>query len=197
MGSAPSVANSCFFCENLLSDYMEGILPTARHEEIKEHLGGCDRCREILDDIKGTRDLLRQLQPRALSHEMALRVTEASQAGRRRLLTRARVAGFMLFLAVPALLFGAAVLTFPKLFPWFTRFRASNDESQFVRYFPLLQGGAESVEEQASWLQLREPMLRSVWEEGGLSPEEFEKTFQMKGSGGAAPAQPKETKEEK
>jgi hypothetical protein len=77
-------------------------------------------------------------------------------------------------------------VAFPKLFPWFTRFRASQDEALFVRYFPLLQGAAEIVEEESNWLHVREPFMRSVWEEGGLSPEEFEKAFKP----GAKPSVP-------
>ena len=50
-----------------------------------------------------------------------------------------------------------------------------------VRYFPLLQGASHIVDEQANWLYYREPVMRSLWEEGGFSPEEFEKTFSPKG----------------
>lgn len=175
---------SCFFCQNLLSDYLEGILPSSRHEELKRHLHDCRDCNGVHDDLQSTLNLLHRIPHRQLSHDMALRIAEASQAGKRAIFSRARLSRVMLFLLVPALLFAGAVVTFPKLFPWFTRFRVSQDESQFVRYFPLLQGATEIVEEQSSWLHAREPFMRSVWEEGGLSPEEFEKTFKP----GAKPA---------
>ena len=116
---------------------------------------------------------------------MSLRITEAAVAGRAVVFTRARVSQAVLFLTVPLLLFAGAVFSFPKLFPWFTQWRTvASDESQFVRYFPLLQGATEILDEQANWLHIKQPFMRSVWEEGGLSPEEFEKTFQGKGAKG-------------
>ena len=83
---------------------------------------------------------------------------------------------------VPVLLFGSLVYAFPKYFPWMSYFRQTQQEADFSRYFPLLQGALEIVEEHTNWLHIREPSMRSVWEEGGLSPEEFEKTFQVMGS---------------
>ncbi len=168
---------TCFFCQNLLSDYIEGILPSARHAELTRHLETCPECGEVHRDLETTLDLLHAIPPRPLSHDMSLRITEASQAGKRRFLTRARISQMTIVLAVPALLFATAVVTFPKLFPWFTRFRVSQDESLFARYYPLGQGAAEIVDEQSTWLHVREPFMRSVWEEGGLSPEEFERAF--------------------
>jgi len=178
------MVTSCFFCQNLLSDYIEGILPSSRQEELKKHLDGCRPCGEVQRDLISTLELLHSLPSRPLSHDMALRITEASQAGRTPILSRSRVSRMLIVLAVPTLLFGAAVLSFPTLFPWFNHLRVTPDDSQFVRYYPLLQGAAEIIEEQSNWLHLREPMMRSLWEEGGLSPEEFEKSFQGKSAGG-------------
>ena len=168
---------TCFFCQNLLSDYVEGILPSSRHEELKHHLEGCRDCSEVHRDLMTTIDLLHAIPPRPLAHDMALRITEASHAGPRSWLTATRLSQIVLFLSVPGLLFAGAVIAFPKLFPWFTRFRVSPDESQFARYYPLLQGASDIVEEQAGWLHGHEGFMRSVWEEGGLSPEEFERVF--------------------
>lgn len=176
------MATSCFFCQNLLSDFIEGILPSSRHEELKKHLGDCKACTEVHKDLSTTLEILHELPSVPLSHEMALRVTEASHAGRVTWLSRVRVSQMVTFALIPLLVFGAAIYSFPQLFPWFYRFRVAQDESQFVRYFPLLQGATEIIEEQSNWLHVREPMMRSLWEEGGLSPEEFEKSFQGKGS---------------
>ncbi len=82
---------TCFFCQNLLSDYIEGILPSARHEELKRHLDGCKKCGEVHHDLVTTLELLRSIPPRPLSHDMALRITEASQARKRTFFTRARL----------------------------------------------------------------------------------------------------------
>ena len=87
-----------------------------------------------------------------------------------------------MFIAAPCLMFATVVVIFPKMFPWLTHFQTAPDESQFVRYSPLGQGASEILDEQANWLQVKEPFMRSVWEEGGLSPEEFEKTFEVRPS---------------
>lgn len=184
------MVTSCFFCQNLLSDFIEGILPSSRHEELKIHLGDCHSCADVHKDLVSTLDLLHSMPSRPLSHDMALRITEASQAGKTSFFSRVRISQIITFLAIPTLLFGAAVYSFPRLFPWFYRLRPAQDESQFVRYFPLLQGANEIIEEQSNWLHIREPFMRSLWEEGGLSPEEFEKSFQGKGAGSPDKAPP-------
>lgn len=171
---------SCFFCQNLLSDHIEGLLPTSRQEEIQRHLDECRECAQVHHDLNTTLRLLRSLGSRGLSHEMELKITGATHAGRRRFLTAASVSRALLPMAVLALAMATMIYWFPQLFPWVSRFRTSQDGSQFARYFPLLQGASEIVEEQANWLHIREPFMRSLWEEGGLSPEEFEKSFQGK-----------------
>lgn len=186
------MVTSCFFCQNLLSDYIEGILPSSRQDELKSHLGECRECGEVHKDLVSTLDLLHSLPARPLSHDMSLRITEASQAGKASLFTRVRVSRVLTFLAVPILIFATAVFTFPTLFPWVYRLGRPSDEGSFVRFYPLLQGAAEIIEEQSNWLHLREPFMRSLWEEGGLSPEEFEKSFQGKSSGGAEKVLPTE-----
>lgn len=177
---------SCFFCQNLLSDYIEGILPAARQSEIKSHMESCSQCKEVHRDLMSTLEVLKALPSRPLSHEMALQINQASHPKRPKWITRARVSRAFLFVSVPVLLFAGTVVLFPKLFPWFTRLRPSSQKDHFVRYFPLLQGASEIIEEQANWLHVRGPFMRSFWEEGGLSPEEFEKTF----SGKSTAAQP-------
>lgn len=175
------MSSSCFFCQNLLSDFIEGILPATRKQELQTHLDGCKECAAVQKDLVSTLDILRALPSRPLSHEMALQINQASHPRRPRVITRTRVSRAVLFMAVPLLLFSGTVVLFPKLFPWFTRLRPSSQKDHFVRYFPLLQGASEIIEEQASWLHVRGPFMRSFWEEGGLSPEEFEKTFSGKG----------------
>jgi hypothetical protein len=170
------MVTTCFFCQNLLSDYIEGILPSSRHEELKRHLETCRNCSSVHGDLEATLDVLHTIPSRTLSHDLALRITNA---GRLRLLSRVSVSRFDHFLLVPVLLFFGAASAFPTLFPWYARWRAGGDTSQFVRYYPLLDGASEIIEEQANWLHVSDPFMRSVWEEGGLSPEEFEKTFQI------------------
>jgi hypothetical protein len=173
------MVTTCFFCQNLLSDYIEGILPSSRHDELKRHLDTCRNCTAVHSDLEVTLDVLREIPSRPLSHDLALRITEASSAGRLRLFSRVSLSRFVLFLLIPVMLFFAAASAFPTLFPWYARWRSGGDTSLFVRYYPLLDGATEIIEEQANWLHVSDPFMRSVWEEGGLSPEEFEKTFQV------------------
>lgn len=189
---------SCFFCQNLLSDYIEGILPSSRNEELKDHLADCQDCSGVHHDLIATMEWLHSVTSKPLSHDMSLRITEASQAGKGSLFSRVRVSRLVSLMAVPILIFATAVFSFPTLFPWFYRLRKSHDDASFVRIYPLTQGATEIVEEQANWLHLREPLMRSLWEEGGLSPEEFEKSFQGKGGNKSenSPVQESDSNEE-
>ena len=173
------MVTTCFSCQNLLSDFIEDMLPASRHEELKSHMASCRNCSTVHEDLKSTLDALKAIPSKTLSHDMALRITEAAIAGRKRVMSSVRVSRLALFLAIPVLLFFGAASAFPTLFPWYTRWRSGGDTSNFVRYYPLMQGATVIVDEHANWLHVREPFMRSVWEEGGLSPEEFEKAFQM------------------
>ena len=170
--------SSAFICQNLLSDYVDGVLPKSREEEVKQYLSENSRSAEELEDLQSLLALLGELPPRPLGHELAIQITETCSSGRKSAFTRSRVSQTVMFLLVPILLFGASVAVFPKLFPWLTQFQAG-PKAQFVRYFPLLQGASEIIEEHASWIHVRGPFMRSFWEEGGLSPEEFERAFSV------------------
>ncbi len=173
--------SSCFFCQNLLSDYVEGILPSTRHEQLKNHLHDCGVCEQVHRELKATLAVLHKLPPQKLSNELALRVTEASQARGVRRISRRQMSRVALLASVPLLLILTLSLSFPGLFPWGPLLGGA-PEVQFVRYYPLLQGAADILEEQSTWLHSGDTLMGSLWEEGGLSPEEFEKTFQVKPS---------------
>lgn len=178
---------SCFFCQNLLSDHLEGILPQARHQELEEHLEDCASCTRLRKDLVSSLEILRQLPPPKATAERAARLVGAALAGQRGRFRR-RASFAVLALSLPALALGAAVVAFPDTFPAVYRVLAPRDDSRFVRYYPLLQGAQEIVEEQSNWLHLNDAGARSVWEEGGLSPDEFEKAFQLKGAEANGPA---------
>jgi hypothetical protein len=178
------MSSSCFFCQNLLSDYLEGILPAARHEQIKSHLDTCAECAGVHTHLVSTIKLLHTLPERPVSHEMALRITEAAESRRHVFRSSGRLSKVALGLSIPVLLFFGMVVSFPTLFPWVPFLSHSEDEAQYARYFPLLQGASDILDEQGNWLHSREGLTGSLWEEGGMSPEDFEKTFQIKGVGG-------------
>lgn len=170
------MVTTCFFCQSMLSDYLEGLLPGTRHEELKRHIEGCKACAQVQKDLQRTLSMARNLCGPRLAPETAMRIAEACQAGSRRWTARgaSRVAFAVGF---PLLLLASASVFFPSVFPWVTRMTASTDQASFVRYFPLLEGASDIVEEHGNWLHLREPAMRSLWEEGGISPDEFEKSF--------------------
>ncbi len=170
------MVTTCFFCQSMLSDYLENLLPSNRQDEIKEHIASCKQCTEVQRDLQSTMDLAHGLTSKAISHETALRITEACHAGTRRFSSN-RASRWAFMALVPILLFGSAAVLFPEIFPWVSRIRVRSDESSYVRYFPILEGAGEIVEEHGNWLHVREPAMRSLWEEGGISPEEFEKSF--------------------
>jgi predicted anti-sigma-YlaC factor YlaD len=174
------MVTSCFFCQNLLSDFVEGILPSARHEEIKRHIETCEECKAAQNDLRGTLRLLKAIIPRHLTSETSLRISEASQPGRVPRLNKAALSRWALVVVIPVMLFAGAATTFPDYFAWLPTWRGHKEEMQLNRYYPLQQGAAEILDEQGSWLHARETLMGSLWDEGGLSPEEFEKTFQVK-----------------
>lgn len=169
--------SSCFFTQSLLSDYIEALLPAGRHDELKAHVESCAACKTVEKEVRQVREILAMVSSSGVSHELSLRVAEASVSGKKTWLSRAKISRATLTISVPILLFLGLAVTFPAYFPWISRFQPNRDESHFVRYFPMLQGAGEIIDEQSTWLNAREPYMRSLWEEGGLSPEEFEKTF--------------------
>jgi len=174
------MVTSCFFCQNLLSDFIEGILPSSRHEQLKGHLAECKECSAIHRDLQTSLKALHTLPARVLTPDLSMRIGEASQAGSSGFLSRRNLSRVTLLVVFPLLVFFSVAAIFPGLFPWLPLFKGNESENQFVRYFPLLQGASEILEEQGTWLHSRESLMGSLWEEGGLSPEEFEKTFQVK-----------------
>src|SRR4051812_27196074 len=133
------MASSCFFCQNLLSDFIEGILPSARHDEVKSHLGDCKSCTEIHKDLTATLEVLGALPVRSVSPELALRLSEASQAGQSSMLRRISRSRSLLYVGAPAV----ALLVFSVLFPERSPIRllsSAANEAYLVRYYPLMHG---------------------------------------------------------
>lgn len=184
---APKFGVSCFFCQNLLSDFVEGVLPQSRHRELKEHIAKCPDCTMLHDDLVASLELLQRLPKEGPTAQLELRLMQAAMAGRGSRWTRSRLTFVALFVALPLLSVAGAMAVFPDRFPWLRQLAGAGEEDRFVRYSPLAQGAQDIVEEQANWLNLGEAGARSVWEEGGLSPDEFEKAFQLK-PGEKAPA---------
>src|SRR5579859_39902 len=52
---------TCFIAKNMLSELMDGELPSARKAELEGHLSGCSGCSHELEQIRRVRTLLRAL----------------------------------------------------------------------------------------------------------------------------------------
>ena len=137
---------SCFFCQSMLSDFLESLLPEARGQEIRDHLQSCAECSRVERELKKTVEVSRRLPFAPLNHETALRITEACHAGTRKPVL-GRVARWTALGLLPLVFVGLAALAFPRAFAWLDRFRDPNSEARFVRYFPLLNGAEEIVDE--------------------------------------------------
>lgn len=155
-------------------------MPSVRHEEITKHLNSCENCKKIKEELESSIGLLSSIEKPNLSQALSIRVEEACLSGKTSLVSRAKLIRYGSYAAVPLLLMTILFFIFPSVFPWISYLRNYEDESNFNRYFPLLQGASEIIEEQANWLHSREPLSGSLWEEGGMSPEEYEKAFQKK-----------------
>ena len=174
------MVTTCFSCQNLLSDFMDGILPASRHEEIKAHLDGCKACTHLQKDLLTTVKMMKGLPQKSFQHDLAMRIAEAAESRKSVLLSPQKVSRIALLVSLPILVLAALSFTFPNVLPFTSLFGGGREETQYARYFPLLQGAQEILEEQGNWLHSRDNPMGSLWEEGGLSPDEFEKTFQMK-----------------
>lgn len=169
---------SCFFCQNLLSDFIEGILPSTRQQELKEHLEECKDCSHLHQNLTDTVGLLRKLPVSELNPELRDKFVAASQSGLHLWRSRAKVSRWAMGLSVPIMSSILFFFLFPQYFPWKDLFANHDDESQYVRFFPLLHGASEIIDDQTSWLHGRDLHGGSLWEEGGISSDEFEKVFQ-------------------
>ncbi len=169
---------SCFFCQTLLSDYGEGILPSGRHKQLQTHLSECADCRTNHEELTQTLQFLNEINLHEMGHELEFRVLEAAQTGKSTAISRRKVSVTAFLVLVPIFSILAVAFILPDTFPRLAALFRQNEATQFVRYYPLLQGASEILEEQGTWLHLPEGM-GSLWEEGGLSPEEFEKSFQL------------------
>jgi predicted anti-sigma-YlaC factor YlaD len=174
-------SSSCFFFQNLLSDYLEGILPSSRHEEVKNHVTDCPHCELKFSELKAVVGFLHTSRKSELLPEMSIRIAEAAQAKKRIVVSRRQISVAVFTTASVTLAFLSLVFLFPNTVPFLSVFQGTK-ETQFTRFFPLLHGATEVLEDQTNWIQSRETLGGSIWEEGGLSPDEFEKAFQLRPS---------------
>jgi len=124
--------------------------------------------------------LTQTLSGEQLSHEMMLRIMEASQGRKRSVFANPKVRTAVVGLVLPLVILAILVTAFPSHFSWAWPWRQPTIKTQFVRYYPLFQGAAAVLDDQTSLLLSADSFVGSLWEEGGLSPEDFEKAFRKK-----------------
>lgn len=175
--------SSCFFCQNLLSDYVEKILPASRQAEVRKHLEGCSDCSQAHRDLQALSKTWDAVALKDISGDLALRIMETCEGSGTPILRRRRVGMLLAIVGLPLVAAAVIAAVYPRAV---TRVIAmveagTRNEPQFVRFYPLFHGAAEILEAQGSLLESRETLRGSLWEEGGLSPEEFERAFQPRG----------------
>lgn len=80
---------SCGKVKKLLVGYVDGDLDQKREDEVREHLGGCARCRVLAEKLETSSAALSSLRPVELSDAASVRIlgaVEASGAPRKALL---------------------------------------------------------------------------------------------------------------
>ncbi len=172
------MAISCFFCENLLSDYIENVLPLERKNEIIEHLESCDKCKKLHSSLSKGISFLNSLPKNTVSEELALELADIIDS-RNVFWSNRRIATLVLFIAILFLSFLGIIIIYPNTFPKITRHFLNRPSEKFVRYYPLLNGANSVIDEQAHWLSSTE-LTKTFLDEGGFSASEFEKMFLTK-----------------
>lgn len=73
---------TCAEIEILLCDYVDGTLPEPRKSELESHLGSCEACFELAEDVKGTLGFLERVAVPEPPAELMTRILHQAPAGR-------------------------------------------------------------------------------------------------------------------
>ena len=60
---------SCQELVELVTDYLEGALPEEERRRFEEHIGPCSGCREYVEQMRTTVQLVGRLSPETISRE--------------------------------------------------------------------------------------------------------------------------------
>jgi hypothetical protein len=163
----------------MLSDFIEDILPDSKQQEIKKHLENCSQCEKVQKRITKSIELVKTLPIQTPEQDLKALIDQAGQQVKfYTKIPKVSVSKLWGVFAVIAIIVGLTFYHPTEIFSFLQR----NPNSEFTRYYPLMQGANEIIEEHSHWLVNREPWSSSLWDEGGLSPEEFEKVFPTKQS---------------
>jgi hypothetical protein len=97
--------------ENLISAYLEGELEAARRAECEAHLAGCEGCRALLDEVRGTIKLCREAEELEPAPWLVSKILRAT-TGERKLSWRERWRAFLRPTVQPRLAYTVAMAIF-------------------------------------------------------------------------------------
>jgi anti-sigma factor RsiW len=75
---------SCQELVELVTDYLEGVLPEEQRQRLEEHLGRCDGCGRYVQQMRATLRVTGELTPASLSPEAEEALLEAFRNWRAR-----------------------------------------------------------------------------------------------------------------
>jgi anti-sigma factor RsiW len=75
---------SCQELVELVTDYLEGVLPEEQRQRFEEHLGHCDGCGRYVQQMRATLRVTGELTPASLSPEAEEALLEAFRNWRAR-----------------------------------------------------------------------------------------------------------------
>jgi hypothetical protein len=97
--------------ENLISVYLEGEMDAARKVEVEAHLAGCDGCRTLLEDVRGTIQLCRETEELEPAPWLVSKILLAT-TGERKPSWRERLRAFLRPAVQPQLAYTVAMAVF-------------------------------------------------------------------------------------
>ena len=60
---------SCQELVELVTDYLEGVLPEGDRRRLEEHIAGCDGCRDYIEQMRATVALTSEVRPAGITPE--------------------------------------------------------------------------------------------------------------------------------
>ncbi len=168
---------SCFQTRNLFTEFTDKDVPVDAHQKIEGHLRECRSCELEYRDFQETLEALHSIPLPPLDAEVQKQWAQLARQ-RKQWLSLSTATQALTLLIFCSLCIIAAQRWMPSpVQSWIQMVLRLPTEQHFVRYDPLAEGALSVVQEQASWLQFREPSAQALWNEGGMSADEFERAF--------------------
>jgi len=158
---------------------MDKVLPESRHDEVDSHLKDCNACTQKSEKLQTTLKALKEIQ-KSPADFFDVDFNKLHFRPRFFWSSSSYISRASLFTLIPLFACLGVLMSFSTTRAYLEKLNPFVSSPNFVRYNPLQNGILDILEEQSQWVNLKEPWTRSFWEEGGLGPDEFEKSFQMR-----------------